>query len=229
MYFVSQPIVTNGLILNLDAGNTLSYTSGSSTWRDLLGTNNGTLTNNPVYSTRNGGLFTFGGSNYIDVNNSAGNGANVSLEAWFSTTTTTAASHLIAKAGVGNQYQYALRFGFSDPSSITVVAWQAGSSNYSSAGSSGVVVNNGNWYHVVGIIIEGTGTFIYINGVLSGVDLTTTGTYNKNGTGLLQIASRADGGGNYRGNISNVKIYNRALSATEVLQNFNALKGRYGL
>lgn len=223
-------IVTSGLVLNLDAADRNSYVSGSTIWNDLSGNgNNGTLTNGPTFSSANGGSIVFDGvDDYADINNTVGNGSNVSLEAWFRTTQTTPWRHLLVKGSSG-QFQYALRFGFSTASDINVIAWQAGSSNYAAVSSTGIVANNGNWYHVVGIIVEGVGVFIYINGVLNNSSLITTGTYNKNGTSILKLASRDDDGTKFNGNIGNVKIYNRALSAQEVAQNYNATKTRYGL
>ena len=69
MYYRTPPIVTNGLVLALDAGNTLSYVSGSTTWRDLSGNNNsGSLVNGPTFNSVNGGSIVFDGSNdYVEI------------------------------------------------------------------------------------------------------------------------------------------------------------------
>ena len=70
--FAFTPIVTDGLILYLDAANTKSYISGSTDWYDLTTYNNdGTLTNGPTFSSTNGGSIVFDGVNdYVQVNNS---------------------------------------------------------------------------------------------------------------------------------------------------------------
>ena len=63
-------IITDGLVLCLDAADRNSYVSGSSTWRDVAGSNNGTLTNGPTFSSSNGGSIVFDGSNdYVETNN----------------------------------------------------------------------------------------------------------------------------------------------------------------
>jgi hypothetical protein len=60
----SPKIVTDGLVLYLDAANSKSYVSGSTTWSDLSrGGNNGTLTNGPTYSSAKGGIIILDGSN----------------------------------------------------------------------------------------------------------------------------------------------------------------------
>ena len=73
MYYGTPPIVTNGLVLALDAGNTLSYVSGSTTWRDLSGNNNsGSLVNGPTFSTDGGGSIVFDGvDDYVNLQNNS--------------------------------------------------------------------------------------------------------------------------------------------------------------
>jgi hypothetical protein len=75
-------IVTNGLVLALDAADRNSYVSGSTTWNDLSGYNyNGTLTNSPTFSNTNGGIISFNGtSQYIDCGNVLASLTSLSLE-----------------------------------------------------------------------------------------------------------------------------------------------------
>ena len=76
-------IVTNGLVLYLDAANYLSYTSGSTTWRDLSSSNNsGTLTNGPTFSSANGGSIVFDGVDDISIHPSSLYVDNFTLSAW---------------------------------------------------------------------------------------------------------------------------------------------------
>ena len=66
----SPRIVTNGLVLCLDAGSRKSYGGTGNVWRDLAGSNNGTLTNGPTFSSANGGSIAFDGTNdYVSFNN----------------------------------------------------------------------------------------------------------------------------------------------------------------
>jgi hypothetical protein len=85
-FYRGPKIVTNGLVLALDAANTKSYVSGSTTWRDLSGNNNsGSLVNGPTFNNANGGSIVFDGTNdYVDVSNSTSlNPTTISIGAWF--------------------------------------------------------------------------------------------------------------------------------------------------
>ena len=72
-------LVTNGLVLNLDAGNSASYVGSGTTWNDLVGSNHGTLINGPIFNTGNGGSIVFDG---IDDVISFGNILNMGLNSW---------------------------------------------------------------------------------------------------------------------------------------------------
>ena len=90
----SPRIVTDELVLALDAGNTKSYPGSGTTWTDLIGSNNGTLTNGPTYSSDDGGSIVFDGSNdYVQLSASSdlnfGTG-NFTIEGWFNKGATTA-------------------------------------------------------------------------------------------------------------------------------------------
>jgi len=85
----------------------------------------------------------------------------------------------------------------------------------------------GNWIYVAATVDSSGNSLLYINGT---VQQTVTGySYNNATPGLLCIGKFGIAAEYYLGSISSVNIYNRALSATEVIQNFNALRGRYGL
>tara|TARA_R110001583_G_scaffold2725_35_gene19244 strand:+ start:2731 stop:3417 length:687 start_codon:yes stop_codon:yes gene_type:complete len=87
------------------------------------------------------------------------------------------------------------------------------------------VVNNGNWYSIT-FVADGTSSTIYIDG--SSVATKTVALPSTN-TEPFTIGTDANGANDYTGDISNIKIYNRALSASDVLQNYNAQKDRFGL
>lgn len=103
-------------------------------------------------------------------------------------------------------------------------------------GASGSQINEGSWYQIV--VVNSSGTFIpYVNGVALGTGSTPTISATGIGTGnnlFLGAAYNAvAGGGSYiyysKNTISNMKMYNRALSASEILKNFNALRGRFSI
>jgi hypothetical protein len=82
------------------------------------------------------------------------------------------------------------------------------------------------WYQVLGTK-DSSGLKIYLNGVLSGTGTSPTGTTTTSDN--FTIGRQDQGNWPFNGNISLVKVYNQALSASQVLQNFNAIRGRYGI
>jgi len=226
----SPKIVTDGLVLYLDAANTKSYVSGSTAWNDISrGGNNGTLVNGPTFSSDGRGSIVFDGTNdYVGTNSTVGNGTTLSTEAWFRTTNTGGQRHILAK-GIQGQYQYAIRMGFSPNQNRTdFITWQAGSANYAGAGSE-IITNDGNWHQFVGTIQQGVEIAAFVDGIKRNSNSSFTGTWNSNGTAEMRIGGRADGANPFLGNIAIVRIYNRVLSSQEILQNYNATKSRFGL
>ena len=245
----SPSIVMNGLVLALDAGNTKSYPGSGTTWTDLSGGGNtGTLTNGPTYSSANGGSIVFDGVNdYINMGNSqAGNfgTSNFSINAFFRCTLGSNNAGIFCKSIGDNpttEYGWLLdtpsgtQLGFAI--ATTNSAW--GSSGSYSCQSTGLSINDGNW-RMATIVGDRTQTNIsmYINGVLQTLQGFVGGLNQFNTVGNvtntynLVLGSESDAGAGqlpFTGNIAQVSIYNRALSATEVSQNFNALRGRFGV
>lgn len=229
-------IVTSGLVLNLDAADRNSYVSGSTIWTDLSGNgNNGTLTNGPTFSSANGGAIVFDGvDDAIDnINQSISIQNNTPFTVDFVFKSLSAlTSHFIGNWNV-----------FVNPGwRVDMLSGQIRFIIISSGGSSGIVVvtnntyNNNNIYNVC-ITYNGTnnanGVIIYINSLP--VSTTTTlntdsGTLINNKITLGASQLNTTSLGNYlNGSIYSSKLYNRALSAQEVAQNYNATKTRYGL
>ena len=227
----SPKIVTNGLVLCLDAGNTKSYPGSGTAWTDLSGRgNNGTLTNGPTYSSTNGGSVVFDAvDDYVTVphNSNINLVDTVSLEAWVKYTTTTN-TVLIEKSNDNTHYQLQIFAGYQGSPGIAgqlVFMLQPDSNNWV---VSGIITNNGNWHHVVGTYDRGATTAkIYVNGILRNTNSSILTGPTTNAQPLL-MGSRSGVSG-FGGSISGVKIYNRALSAAEIQQNFTALRGRYGI
>jgi len=228
-------IVTNGLVLALDAANPKSYPGTGTTWNDLSGNgNNGTLTNGPTYSSINNGSIVFDGTNdYVDVTNSNGFGEvntapTISLEIW---------ANISRKSGGGLQFQHIA--GFRNDSNFDAYFLLLDASGAfvntearirTASNTFDISINYityfDKWTHIV-FTADSTRSDLYINGILLGSQTSVTGSFGASSSnfGIGQTNS------NYpvKGNISLVRFYNRALSATEVLQNFNALRGRYGI
>jgi len=223
-------IVTDGLVLNLDAGNPYSYLSGSSgtTWTNTVAVSSsvsGTLTNGPVYSN---GAITFDGTDdYINIPHvfdiSSG---GVTWNLWFKLSST-AWSPLFSD-WYTNQWSFNIQVYLGN---ITV-----GIRN-----SSGVEIGGGaaNLYPVsINTIYNMCCTYdkttktriLYINGVLinSSSNIVSDSAI-RNTTNNWSIGYKQDTGNSISGSVYNAQIYNRALSQTEITQNFNALRGRYGI
>ena len=231
----SPRIVTDGLVLALDAGNTKSYPGSGTTWTDIIGNNNGTLTNGPAFSSDNGGYLDFDGSNdYVQLPASSdlnfGTG-NFTIEGWFNKDATTALQTLLCSNKYytnGNNGNWILRI--SSATQIALATYDGtGNLEYTEFSASTSVDT---WHHFA-LVREGTGTNetkFYLDGVLKG-SMTVSKSLTDAGTNGLRIGEESDSGpGNapFNGKISNVKIYKgKALTASEVLQNYNALKGRY--
>jgi hypothetical protein len=225
MAFNNGPrIVTDGLVLSLDAADRNSYVSGSTTWRDVSrNENNGTLTNGPTFNSANGGSIVFDGSNdYI----SCGNNSNLQIDqgtisAWVKTTSPGAGFRGI----ITKQNNYGL---FTNDSVLVTYDWGNGQTR-----NTGINIADGTWKNVAMSFTTNTGTpsnnaIIYLNGSA----ILTTTIKQLNNSVEVQLARGGEGGGSTQllnGNISSGLIYNRALSTTEILQNYNAQKSRFNL
>jgi hypothetical protein len=218
-------IVTNGLVLALDAADKNSYPGSGTTWTDISRNgNNGTLTNGPTFNSANGGNIVFDGADdYV----SCGNNSNLQIDqgtisAWVKTTSPGAGFRGI----ITKQNNYAL---FTNDSVLVTYDW-----GNAQIRNTGINIADGTWKNVAMSFTTNTGTpsnnaIIYLNG---SAILTTTVKYSNNTIDIELGRGGSGGGGNTQllnGNISTGLVYNRALSATEVLQNYNATKSRFGL
>ena len=232
----NAPIVTDGLVFYVDAGNSKSYdgVSGGTTWTDLVGSNNGTLTNmdtNPasggyVYNSGNGGNIVFDGvDDYVDCgnNSSLDSLGEISIGAIFNFSSTSGDRETVIQKGGFNtdSGMYGLQL-FNERARFAL--WNNGSDN--NFFDSTVTINNSTNY--VMCTWDGNTMKIYINGTLnSSQAYTPTSTFGNN-TRNLGIGKSIQENDKYLGgNVYTAQIYNRALSASEVLQNYNALKNRF--
>jgi hypothetical protein len=192
----------------------------------ISSSNNGTLTNGVSYNDSNGSSFVFNGTNthIIIPENSTLNTQTPTVEVWVKTNATTQNGFWFEKGTVNSQYAL-----FQEGA---VIQWRMnldGSVNNLST-TTASFMNTSSWYQVVGTYTSGTRR-LYINGTLVNSDA-QTGTIATNANGMSIGAYGGYNGAKgyyYNGNIASVKIYNRALSAAEVSQNFNATRGRYGI
>jgi len=250
--YAGPKAVSDALVLSLDAGNTKSYPTSGTTWTDLSGRgNNGTLavrdrvydsydlqegdfvlpnsnsTNYPTYNSSNlGSISLDGNDDYVDFF-SPNLGTTTTVEMW---------------ARLGSNYQEKFLFGW-----LYYSVWCRGGSigyntgNGDSYGISSAVVNSlglvNNWKHYVFEMrsdVSYTNNKIYVNGVVQTLssqsansETTANRTFNS-GNGRI-CARRGNASYPTPMNCSSFRVYNRALSAAEVSQNFNSLRGRFSI
>jgi hypothetical protein len=242
----SPKIVTDGLVLYLDAANQYSYVSGSTSWNDISrGGNNGTLVNGPTFNSANGGSIVFDGvDDFVsgsDMPLRFGNSFSLSSWIYWDGLDKTNISFLSKRNGPsGNYNQYAFTINNGDPyggGTGKVVGFFAREDGNTSTAFDTYLTYTfpaAGIYNITGII-NTTSQQFYINGnIASSSSINYTGkTFNISGRDLLVGAARDNAGtgiiGAFNNKIYNVQIYNRALSATEVRQNYNATKTRFGL
>jgi hypothetical protein len=213
-------IVTNGIVLALDAADKLSYPGSGTTWRDLSGNNNtGTLTNGPTFSGANMGSIVYDGADDNATCSLVTSDANnVTMEAWFKATTLPGS--LILYNGNSGTNGYGFTHGACGATSTTLYVFFGGL-NCNVVSYAGMTTNI--WYQAVytRTTTPSISNILYINGISRSINTSS----NPN----APAGSTIIGAQGYPGYISIARIYNRALTATEVLQNFNATKNRYGL
>lgn len=222
MSFVHSPkIVTDGLVLALDAGNTKSYVSGSTTWFDKSGNaNNGTLVNGPTFNSANGGSIVFDGTNDRVTTTYVSQLGDFTAIAWFKS----------SPPGSGN-YERIL------DKSYSTGFWMGRNQNIANQWGGGIINNTSPTFGIFITLTDNNWHFLALTRLGSTQTIYGDGITNTNttscSTSLLSNTSMTLGTdfsfGNLNGNIASTQIYNRALSAAEVQQNFNALRGRFGI
>jgi len=218
-------IVTDGLVLHLDAANNRSYVSGSNTWNDLSGNgNNGTLIQGASFNTSNNGSIIFDGTNdAVTLASKTYSFNGGTLEIW---TKLTSKNRQQGFVGINAPPKY-LNFWMNTNNTMRWEVIGDTALTYSPI-SSTTIFSTGVWYHATGTF-TGALNSLYINGVLE--TSSTTGAANVP-TSITTTAYIGDYGATaypLAGNIAVVKLYNRALSRSEIFQNYNATKGRFGL
>jgi hypothetical protein len=226
-------IVTDGLVLNLDAGFVPSYPRSGTTWSDIsLSGNSGTLTNGPTYVSDNGGGISFDGANdYVTLgNNVLKYQDSFTVEVWckFTSLPNNPGSACSARHPIVYNHDYGYNLLVSSTGILTWNIYNTSSQSKQVLSKNSVIGNT--YFHGVGIK-NGATISVYVNGVFQSSDiLSTNQVYYVNLP--FTIGGFATCGPNKfyaNGNINNVKIYNRALTDDEILQNYNATKSRFGL
>ena len=236
------PVVSDGLVLNLDASDINSYLTAGTEWYNIAATSSiikGTLVGSPVFGTASSGILTLNGSTqYISISGLSSALNNVSkftYETWIRVTNPSSASTQTifsfgnqTGSGAANDIMF---FFFSNQIYLQV--------NNGVDGGSVVTFTSTNW-NSISVVYDGTKTGnsnrlkLYINGVLQTLDF---GTYNVPSTtsnlGFTNsgIGGYSSGGFNNKltGSIGSSRLYTSVLTDAEISQNFNATKSRFGL
>ena len=224
IYKNTPPIVTNGLVLALDAANPKSYVSGSTNWFSLGNpTVSGSLVNGPTFDNGNGGSILFSGTN-----TSVNLGSNLTFTESYTTefvfkTTTTGVKLTYGKySGTGADFWTGvaynkLTYSFGSPLKFDITSINN--------------VNDGLWKMGHCIYNKSINSmYLYVNSVLNS-SATNLSNPVTEPSGNLRLGAFGDAGGGYNlpGNIGIFRVYNRVLSQVEITQNYNATKGRFGL
>jgi hypothetical protein len=234
-------IITNGLVLQLDAANTKSYASGSATWSDLSGNNNsGSLINGPTFNSVNGGSLVFNGTNtYI---------SSSILSTQILSNNQFTANYWLQITGSARGDFFSIK-NFNTPQDDIGFFIDTDNKLYAYFSVQGTITNNGvgsgyasvsntifsrnTIYNITCIKDASQKIVMYINGILDNNTYSTiTNTSNVALTSVWIGSNRTNAttpAVTWPGNIYNVQVYNRALSASEVLQNYNATKARFNL
>ena len=217
-------IVTDGLVFCVDAANKNSFAgtiaSPGTLWSDIIGTNNGTIVNGVSFDTSFGGFIGFDAfSDYVETNLSINGDSAVSYDIWFKTTTEQSNKYIMSspRSSNGNGFDIAMN----GSSGIISYLTTDGSGGHCSMD---VTYDDNKFHHIVSTY-NGSNSTLYFDGELKD-------TESKTGVILAEENKLYIGSfyqTNYSGleDIACVKVYNKALSAPEVLQNYNALKNRF--
>lgn len=211
-------IVTDGLILYLDAANVSSYSGTGTIWKDLSGNSgNAILQNGTSFSTVKSGAMIFDGSNdYVDT------GALLPYTAytktvWFYTSNFSAGNNLISGGDSNPNAQHFLWLG-----GVNRLTAGHNTSYYLIQSSTTLLANT--WYFGAVTFSSSTGWVLYLNGVQEATNGSTT-TFTGGRNVLLGCFNL--GGTVLQGGIAVASVYNRVLTGAEILQNYNVLKSRF--
>jgi hypothetical protein len=212
---VPAGIVTSGLVMHLDAGNPSSYPGSGTAWTDLSGNgNNGTLINGPTYSAADGGQIVFDGVNdSVDCGNAASlQISTYTLELWFKASPANSGYRglLVKESAYGLYLLDNILGAYDTPTGVFL--------------STGINAGDGVWRQAVVTMTAGGSQTLYVNAtsIISG-----TGSVSSQSSSVTVGSAAAI---QYsQSNVAISRIYNRALSAAEITQNFDANRARVGL
>jgi hypothetical protein len=219
--------VSADLQLYLDAGNPASYPGSGSTWTDLVAAKAFTLYNSPTYSSNNGGYLNFdpASSQWADATSLPSSLTTWTVEAWhwYAGTNNNGSPCIVTEAFAGGPINYTVG-NCTDSSPNLQVGYWDGSSFHPTP--QGTVLTAGQWYQVVGTY-DGAANQLYLNGAF--VSSTASTSVPASGGVGIRLMRRWDADQYWGGRLGIVRIYDAALTAEQITQNYNANRSRFGL
>jgi hypothetical protein len=242
-HIATKGVAQANLVINYDAGVSTSYSGSGTTWTNLRGANNGTLTNGPTFSSNVYGSIVFDGTNdYVSTPYTQTNVVEYTIDAWFKTTHSGPLNVIVQNRGSGGSgISITMGTGAPQGPSNTIFIGVDSNGLLIQRATTANTYADGNWYNAVGVFSQANGTTvttssfsIYVNGSLasttdSGIQQAGTTTSPLTGSEGTQIGRHQLWGTFFNGSLASVKIYDRALTAEEISRNFNATRGRYGI
>jgi hypothetical protein len=227
----SPKIVTNGLVLALDGANRKSNPGSGTTWTDLSGNGkDGSLVNGASFQTTNGGSVAFDGVNdrvTLYASNQLIGNQYATLEAWIKSSDDGTGSGGYANfLGTRVGQNMSINRYSSNNTAVFLTDFTSGNLN---APFGSINIFDQNWHHVVGVNNFGICS-LYVDGTLEGTNSSKSGTNIDLNAEVMAIGNDINNTSRtFYGEVAIARIYNRALTQPEVLQNYNAVKSRFGL
>lgn len=233
-HVTTKGIVTSGLILNLDSGSKSSYLGSGITWSDLSGNGyDGTLTNGPTYSSSNGGLIVFDGSDdyVVGVHNATLDvTGDMTAECWFKLTSNRSDWVCLFSKGeltAGRTFGLWI-YQVTDPGYFLFQRYEPVGAQYPGASITDTVRLD-TWYQIVGVS-SSTTLQLYLNGSLVATSTYATASSYVSSTVPYNVGTiEQQNAYSHAGEIPISRLYNRALTSEEVKQNFDAIRGRFSI
>jgi hypothetical protein len=189
----------------------------------------GSLVNGPTFDPNNGGSIVFDEvDDYVDCgsNTTTKPTGSMTINYWFKGQSPNANASGVGTLGLSGNRGYLL----GPNNGTTIYFFIASSSTNLSSSSFNTTIDINKWYCLTGVYNPSTYLGIYVNGIeVSNTTSSVPSSQYVDNIYSLKLGQRGDGYVYFDGSIAQFSIYHRALSASEVLQNYNALKGRYGL
>jgi len=227
MSYVNGPLtVTNGLVMCLDAGNANSYPGTGTTWTDISNSGNSVVFSSAT--TYNSGYFSLSSTTYAGIASNtllglpAGSN-NFSVGVWFNYNSVASYTAYFEKQNNAGGVLGTQRLDMGNVGSTSYFTTWNNSTSAIDQGNFAYTINTGNWYYGC-LTCALSSKICYMNGQpISTSNFNSTWPDNNQALGIGGYIRKING------LLSNVTVYNRALSPAEVYQNFNALRGRFGI